>query len=99
MHHFSDHKEFFNKPVLIGNKDPLAVIYNYSEDSVMYEVRTRLWNLFETAISSNNIQYHEAAERLSLVHFYYQLEGLMEANMKLASQLKEKIMAPRQKNE
>lgn len=45
----------------------------------MYEVRTRLWNLVETALTSDNIQFHEPCERLSLVHFYGQLERLIEA--------------------
>jgi hypothetical protein len=53
----------------------------------MYEVRTRLWNLVETALTSDNIQYHEPSERLSLIHFYGQLEGLIEATMKIAIEI------------
>lgn len=60
----------------------------------MYEVRTRLWNLVETALTSDNIQYHEPCERLSLIHFYGQLEGLIEATMKIAQEIEVKLSTP-----
>lgn len=91
MQPFHDHKEFFNKPVFTGNQNPYETIKAYFEDREMYEVRIRLWNLVETALTSDNIQFHEPSERLSLIHFYGQLEGLIEATMKIAQEIEEKL--------
>ena len=91
MQRFYDNKEFFNKPVLTGAQNPYEIIKTYFQDREMYEVRIRLWNLVETALTSNNIQFSEAEERLSLIHFYGQLEELIEANLKIATQIKEEL--------
>jgi|HubBroStandDraft_6_1064221.scaffolds.fasta_scaffold1620916_1 hypothetical protein len=91
MQRFYDNKEFFNQPVLTGDKNPYEIIKAYFEDKEMCEVRIRLWNLVETALTSDNIQFSEAAERLSLIHFYGQLEELVEATMKIAQELEEKL--------
>ena len=94
MQPYSSHKEFFNKPVFTGDQNPYETIKNYFDDREMYEVRSRLWNLIETALTSNNIQYHEPSERLSLIHFYGQLEGLIEATMKISQEIEEKLLSP-----
>lgn len=94
MQPFYDHKEFFNRPVFTGSQNPYETIKAYFEDREMYEVRTRLWNLVETALTSDNIQFHEPSERLSLIHFYGQLEGLIEATMKIAVEIEEKLSYP-----
>jgi hypothetical protein len=91
MQPFHDHKEFFNSPVLTGDQDPYEIIKAYFNDREMYEVRIRLWNLVETALCSPNIQYHEPAERQHLIFFYGQLEGLIEAALKISIQIKEKL--------
>ncbi len=62
----------------------------------MYEVRTRLWNLVETALCSDNIQYHEPSERMSLIHFYGQLEELIEATMKIAEEIEKELSSPKE---
>ena len=84
MQRFHEHKEFFNKPIFISDTDPYEIIYRYFQDRHTYEVRTRLWNFVETVLTSDNIQYHDPCERLSLIHFYDQPEGLIEATMKIA---------------
>ena len=94
MQPFYDHKEFFNRPVFTGSQNPYEIIKAYFEDREMYEVRTSLWNLVETALCSDNIQFHEPSERLSLIHFYGQLEGLIEATMKIAVRERKKIIIP-----
>ena len=94
MQPYHDHKEFFNKPVFTGDQNPYQIIKAYFDDREMYEVRTRLWNLVETALCSDNIQYHEPSERMSLIHFYGQLEGLIEATMKIAIEIEEALAAP-----
>ena len=94
MQPYHDHKEFFNKPVFTGDQNPYQIIKAYFDDREMYEVRTRLWNLVETALCSDNIQYHEPSERMSLIHFYGQLEGLIEATMKIAIEIEETLAAP-----
>jgi hypothetical protein len=94
MQPYHDHKEFFNKPVFTGDQNPYQIIKAYFDDREMYEVRTRLWNLVETALCSDNIQYHKASERMSLIHFYGQLEGLIEATMKIAIEIEETLAAP-----
>jgi hypothetical protein len=91
MQRFYDNKEFFNKPVLTGNRNPYEIIKSYFDDREMYEVRIRLWNLVETALCSDNIQFHEPSERMSLIHFYGQLEELIEATMKIALEIEEKF--------
>jgi hypothetical protein len=94
MQPYHDHKEFFNRPVFTGDQNPYQIIKAYFDDREMYEVRTRLWNLVETALCSDNIQYHEPSERMSLIHFYGQLEGLIEATMKIAIEIEEALAAP-----
>jgi hypothetical protein len=94
MQPFHDHKEFFNKAVFTGDQNPYQIIKAYFDDREMYEVRTRLWNLVETALCSDNIQYHEPSERMSLIHFYGQLEGLIEAAMKIAIEIDEALATP-----
>ena len=94
MQRFYTHRDFFNKPVLTGDQNPYDIIKTYFEDREMYEVRIRLWNLVETALTSDNIQFDEPSERLSLIHFYGQLEGLIEATMKIAIEIEEALAAP-----
>jgi hypothetical protein len=94
MQPYHNHKEFFNKPVFTGDQSPYQIIKAYFDDREMYEVRSRLWNLVETALCSDNIQYHEPSERMSLIHFYGQLEGLIEATMKIAIEIDEALAAP-----
>ncbi len=96
MQPFHDHKEFFNKPVFTGDQNPYEIIKAYFDDREMYEVRTRLWNLVETALCSDNIQYHEPSERMSLIHFYGQLEGLIEATMKIAQEIEKELASPQE---
>lgn len=77
-------------PVLTGDQDPYEIIKDYFDDREMYEIRIRLWNLIETALCSPNIQFHEPAERQHLIFFCGQLEGLIEAAMKISIQIKER---------
>lgn len=92
MHHFEENQEFFNKPVLTGTQDPFGIICTFFEDIQMYEVRQRLWNLVETAIVSDNIQFSESRDRQSLLNFYIRVEELIEAAMKIDTQIKEGIV-------
>ena len=92
MHHFEENQEFFNKPILTGSRDPFGVIRTFFEDIHMYEVRQKLWNLVEAAIVSDNIQFSEADDRQSLLNFYTRLEELIEAAMKIDTQIKEGIV-------
>src|SRR5450631_1265153 len=94
MQRFYTHRDFFNKPVLTGDQNPYDIIKTYFEDREMYEVRIRLWNLVETALTSDNIQFDEPSERLSLIHFYGQLEGLIEATMKIALEIEKELASP-----
>jgi hypothetical protein len=94
MQPYHDHKEFFNKPVFTGDQSPYHIIKEYFDDREMYEVRSRLWNLVETALCSDNIQFHEPSERMSLIHFYGQLEGLIEATMKIALEIEKELASP-----
>ncbi len=96
MQNYYDHKEFFNKPVFTGDQNPYEIIKAYFDDREMYEVRIRLWNLVETALCCDNIQYHEPSERLSLIHFYGQLEGLIEATMKIAQEIEKELTSPQE---
>ena len=98
MHHFEENQEFFNKPVLTGTRDPFGIIRTFFEDIQMYEVRQKLWNLVEVAITSNTIQFAEAEDRQSLLYFYNRVEELIEAAMKIDLQIKEGIV-PSQENE
>ncbi len=91
MQRFEANKEFFNKPVLTGSRNPYEIIRTFFEDRKMYEVRIQLWNLVETALTSENIQFSEASDRQSLIHFYGQLEELIEATMKIALEIEEKL--------
>ena len=94
MQRFYTHREFFNKPVLTGDQNPYEIIKAYFDDREMYEVRIRLWNLVETALCSDNSQFHEPPERMSLIHFYGQLEELIEATMKIATEIKKELSLP-----
>ncbi len=92
MYHFEENQEFFNKPILTGSREPFGIIRTFFEDIQMYEVRQRLWNLVETAIVSDNIQFSEADDRQSLLNFYTRVEELVEAAMKIDTQIKEGIV-------
>jgi hypothetical protein len=96
MQRFYTHKEFFNKPILTGDQNPYQTIKAYFDDREMYEVRIRLWNLVETALCSDNIQFHEPSERMSLIHFYGQLEKLIEATMKIALEIEKELASPQE---
>jgi hypothetical protein len=92
MHHFEENQKFFNKPILTGTQDPFGIIRTFFEDIQMYEVRQRFWNLVETAIVSDNIQFSEAGDRQSPLNFYNRIEELVEAAMKIDTQIKEGIV-------
>jgi hypothetical protein len=91
MHHFEVYQEFYNKPILTGSEGPFGIIHTFFEDIQMHEVRQRLWNLVETAITSDIIQFSEAEDRQALLNFYCRIEELVEAALKIDTQLKEGI--------
>lgn len=96
MHRFYTHREFFNKPVLTGDQNPYEIIKTYFEDREMYEVRIKLWNLVETALCSDNSQFSEPSERMALIHFYGQMEELIEATMKIALEIEKELATPQE---
>jgi len=79
---YSRHKSFFNQPIRLNREDmlnPDSVIQTFCNAHHLYDIRQHLWNLVETAISSENELYEEAETRSALLFFYGQLEEVIEA--------------------
>ena len=79
---YSRHKSFFNQPIRLNREEilsPDGVIRTFCNAHHLYEIRQHLWNLVETAISTENELYEEAEKRSALLFFYGQLEEVIEA--------------------
>ena len=81
MYRFTDHPKFYNKPIILieDDADPLIVINRFFSDFTLSEIRSILWNWFETAITSENDYYNEAEDRATLLYQYRRIEELIEA--------------------
>lgn len=81
MHNFELHPEFYNQPILLTEeekKDPSTVIKQFFEDVKLVEVRIRLHNLLEVALTRTNTIYDDASERDAVLYFVEQLEYVIE---------------------
>ena len=81
MYRFADHPKFYNKPILLieVDIDPIIVFDRFFSDFTLSELRTILWDWFETAITSENDYYSEPEERATLLYQCRRLEELIEA--------------------
>lgn len=89
MRYFTLHPGNFNQILLLTDEEvnnPKTVVRHFFEDYRLFEVRQHLWNLMETAMISPDSMYEEASERSKLIHFYQQVEKLMEAVFLIANQ-------------
>ena len=59
--------------------NPQEALQQFFEDYHLSEVRQHLWNLFETAVTSQNDIYAEASERNKLLEFLQRVEKILEA--------------------
>ena len=70
----------FNSPVLIDDgKDARRTIESFSTDYKLGECRQLMWNLYEVAITTNNIYFDEPEHREEITHFVHQIERLLES--------------------
>jgi hypothetical protein len=63
MQHFNKHTDFYNQPICLSDQQidqPQIVIKTFFENYHLHEVGQKLWDMFETAITSNNIFFEEA---------------------------------------
>ena len=75
-------RDFYNESIRLREDqltDPESVLDEFFVDYQMVEVRQQLWDLLETALTSENTAFAEAPQREALLLFYYRLEEVMEA--------------------
>lgn len=60
-------------------QDPLLVIHDFFNYSHLPEIRQQLWELLKTTVSGNYCRQLTRRERSDMLHFYEQLEKLVEA--------------------
>jgi len=85
--------DFYNQPIRLTEeqmKEPMTVIQEFFRNFHLIDVRQKLWNWFETAITTEDGLFDEAMERSGLVHFYNQLEELAEAAYLIDQQARKK---------
>jgi hypothetical protein len=89
MRYFKLHPNVLNGVLWLTDEEinnPKRVIKAFFEDYHLSESRQHLWDLLETAVTSSNTKYEEAAERSKLLYFYQQVEKLLEAAYVIANQ-------------
>jgi hypothetical protein len=89
MCYFTLHPNVFNQVLWLTADEvnnPKRVVKEFFEDYRLSELRQHLWHLMETAVTSSNSVYEEVSERSKLLHFYQQVEILLEAASLIANQ-------------
>ena len=79
---FEQNKEFYNRPIrltLSEQKNPDSIINGFCGAHHLYEIRKYLWDLLETALTTNEGVFQDAESRQAILVFYAHLEELMEA--------------------
>ena len=82
MNFFTRHKAFFDQPIRLEREEiaqPEAVMQAFCGAYHLHETRQRLWDLLETALTSENTPFQDAEARTNIMLFYNQLEELLEA--------------------
>ena len=79
---FSKNRSFYDQIIRLDAEElqrPTEVLISFREAYHLYEIRKMLWNLVETALTTENEAFEQAAHREALLVFYGQLEEVMEA--------------------
>ena len=79
---FTRHKAFFDQPIHLETEEiaqPETVIRAFCGAFHLHETRQHLWDLLETALTSDNTAFQDAETRNNIMLFYNQLEELLEA--------------------
>ncbi len=82
MNVFEQNKDFYNNPIRLSPdqlQDPLKVLREFFIDFHLYESRALLADWLQTALTTPNSQFAEAAERNAIAVFAEKLEELLEA--------------------
>jgi hypothetical protein len=83
MDRFLANPAVYNKPIRIGsNANPYEVISAFFTAYTLSEVRSILWGMAETVITSGTIdneRYSDPKERVNVLYQYNRLEELAEA--------------------
>lgn len=91
MSQFQLHKEFYNKPILLSNdeiKDPVRVIACFFENFRLYELREILEEIREDMLGSEIDRFKDPDARAAFLHFFREIEGLLEASFLLAAKVR-----------
>jgi uncharacterized protein len=91
---FSQHQEFFNKPIRLTQDEtqsPEQIFHNFYGAYHLHELREKLWQLVETGLTSDNPYFEEPGQRDHLMWFYNQLEQLLEAGFLISKSSKAAI--------
>lgn len=81
--YFSKHRNFYNTFIRLETEEidhPESVIATFCGDYQLFEIRQQLWDLVETALTTENSAFSEARQRESVMLFYNKLEEVLEAN-------------------
>jgi len=100
MQHFRQHIAFYNQPIRLTEEqqqEPIIVIREFFQNFHLVEIRQKLWNWFETAITTEYGLFEEATDRSGLMQFYSQLEELVEAAYLIDQQQRKKSGKKRNK--
>jgi hypothetical protein len=87
MNPFISHPDFYNQPIHLdrGEKNsPVEVMEDFFDSYCLYEVRQVLWDMVQTAVTTDNYLFSDFDRRDFLFLFYEKLEKLLEASFLLA---------------
>jgi hypothetical protein len=79
---YAQNKAFFNQPIRLEKEEmanPDLVIEAFRNAHHLHEIRQYLWDLLETAITTENTAFQDASSRNHILFFYQELESLIEA--------------------
>jgi hypothetical protein len=88
MTHYSQHRDFYNTPVLLTEdekKEPLEVINAFFSYAHLYQAREILADLLHTALTTYNSEFDTAKKRNGIISFCKEVEQLIEAAYLLSS--------------
>jgi len=79
---FAKHRNFYNELIRLEREEishPESVMKVFCADYQLFEIRQRLWDLVETALTTDNSAFSEAGQREAILLFYNRLEEVIEA--------------------
>jgi hypothetical protein len=89
MNPFINHPEFYNRPIRLDKDErdsPVEVMEDFFDSYRLHEVRQILWDMVQTAVTTDNYLFNDFDRRDFLFLFYEKLERFLESGFLLANQ-------------